>query len=163
MTRKTDTPSGTTEPLPLTLSEIAVRSTSMIPGAAVADRPEIKRRSKGRYVHPVERRRRIYAERNANLRALGFRSYSAYTKSGLWEWIRSRVLAAHPSCRACGARASQVHHLAYRKKDLEGRDLSRLVALCGPCHRRIEFRDSDGEKLNTAQANAKLRQITRKS
>jgi hypothetical protein len=116
----------------------------------------MKGRKKGR-VSPEERRRRVYRERNLNLRAMGFASYKEYLRSDLWRSIRARVLEAHPDCFACGGTATQVHHRTYRKKDLEGRDLRKLFAVCASCHERCEFRDGDGEKLNPVQSTAKLK------
>lgn len=107
---------------------------------------------------PVERRIAVYRERNRNLRAMGFDSYADYLRSDLWASIRSRVLAPGTKCLVCLDVATQAHHEAYRKCDLEGRDLRRIHPLCSGCHRRIEFRDRDGEKLNPAQARAKMRQ-----
>jgi hypothetical protein len=115
------------------------------------------RRKKKPTVSPGETGRRQYTERNRVLKAMGFESYAVYLRSDLWLGIRSKVLIAQPDCFVCGKLASQVHHTAYRKKDLEGRDLRRLVALCRHCHRRIEFRDGDGKKLNVTQARAKMR------
>jgi hypothetical protein len=109
-------------------------------------------------ISPEDRRARVYRERNRVVRAMGFASYAQYLQSSLWADIRSRVLSRSPECFACGARATQAHHTAYRKKDLEGRDLGRILAVCAGCHRKAEFRATDSEKLNTAQASAKLRQ-----
>jgi hypothetical protein len=108
-------------------------------------------------ISPAERRRRVYLERNRNLAAMGFASYKQYLSSALWLGIRSAVLRDNPKCFLCKGKATQVHHQAYRKKDLDGRDLRRMFAICSPCHRRIEFRDSDGEKLNTTQATVKMK------
>ena len=105
------------------------------------------------------RRMRVYRERNRNLKAMGFKDYAAYQKSELWQGIRARVLDANPFCVCCGKDATQVHHSAYRKKDLEGRDLRRLHSVCGGCHYRAEFRRHDHEKLHPTQATTKLKQM----
>lgn len=110
-------------------------------------------------VQPDVRRARVYRERNRVLRSIGFDSYSAYLRSDLWRDIRARVLERTPECYSCGRKATQAHHTAYRKKDLEGRDLRRILAVCASCHRRAEFRRVDSTKLNTAQATAKLRKM----
>ena len=50
-----------------------------------------------------------------------------------WEATRARILARDGHhCRACGAPASEVHHVA---RHVEADEL--LVALCSPCHERI--------------------------
>jgi hypothetical protein len=105
------------------------------------------------------RRMRVYRERNCNLKAMGFKNYAEYQKSELWQSIRARVLAANPFCVGCGQDATQVHHSAYRKKDLEGRDLRRLFSACGGCHFKAEFRRRDHEKLHPKQATTKLKQL----
>lgn len=104
---------------------------------------------------------RVYRERNRNIRAMGFKDYAAYLQSDLWKGIRAQVLNERPFCEGCGKDATQVHHSAYRKKDLEGRDLRRLHSVCGGCHFRSEFRAGDHEKLHPKQATTKLKQIAR--
>ncbi len=108
---------------------------------------------------PVEDRIVGYRERNRNLHAMGYSSYAEYLQSDLWKGIRSRVLLPDTKCYICDRLATQLHHTAYRKCDLEGRDLRRLIPLCHPCHERIEFRDGDGEKLNIRQARIKMNQL----
>ena len=115
--------------------------------------------SRRKHVPDNVRRMRVYRERNRNIRAMGFKDYSDYQKSDLWKGIRALVLAAHPFCFGCGKDATQVHHSAYRKKDLEGRDLRRLFSVCASCHYRCEFRQSDHEKLHPKQATRKLMQF----
>jgi hypothetical protein len=114
---------------------------------------------KRRTVPPEIRRARVYRERNRNIRAMGFKDYADYLKSDLWKGIRARVLSERPFCKGCGKDATQVHHSAYRKKDLEGRDLRRLHSTCGGCHFKAEFRRRDGAKLNPKQATLKLKQM----
>lgn len=112
---------------------------------------------------PEVRRMRVYRERNRVVRAMGFKDYAAYVESDLWKGIRERVLAERPFCEGCGKDATQVHHSAYRKKDLEGRDIRRLHSVCGGCHYRCEFRRSDNEKLHPKQATTKLKQFASKN
>lgn len=114
---------------------------------------------KRKHIDPELRRMRVYRERNRNIRAMGFKDYGAYLKSELWTSIRARVLTERPFCEGCGKDATQVHHSAYRKKDLEGRDLRRLHSVCGGCHFKAEFRRRDHEKLNPKQATTKLKQM----
>lgn len=118
---------------------------------------------KRKQIPPDVRRMRVYRERNRNLKAMGFANYAAYQKSDLWKGIRARVLDERPFCEGCGKDATQVHHSAYRKKDLEGRDLRRLHSVCGGCHFKSEFRKRDHEKMHPKQATAKLRQLARKN
>ena len=115
---------------------------------------------KTRRVDPVAKRITAYRERNRIIRAMGFSDYADYLRSDLWASIRKRVLAVSSTCHVCRGVANQVHHRSYRKCDLNGTDTRRLFPICGPCHSRIEFRDSDGEKLNPSQATAKMRLIT---
>lgn len=92
---------------------------------------------------------------------MGFASYADYLASELWASIRSKVLLNGAACYCCGREATQVHHSAYRKKDLEGRDLRRLHPICARCHWLIEFRD--GVKVSVKHAknrmNSRRRQL----
>jgi hypothetical protein len=110
-------------------------------------------------VTPVERRIRVYRERNRILRSMGYASYAEYLKSELWQGIRARVLAQSRQCYVCGGYANQAHHRSYREPDLDGRDLRRIFPICHACHETLEFRERDDEKLNPAQATAKMRQL----
>jgi 5-methylcytosine-specific restriction endonuclease McrA len=60
--------------------------------------------------------------------------YGAYLKSPEWAERRRRVLArAEGRCERCGhERATQVHHLTYRRVGAEW--LKDLLAICNACH-----------------------------
>jgi hypothetical protein len=90
---------------------------------------------------------------------MGFKSYGDYLNSDLWRGIRARVLAQSRECYVCGEYANQAHHRSYRKPDLDGRDIRRISPICHSCHETVEFRKRDDEKLNPAQATAKMRQM----
>lgn len=81
--------------------------------------------------------------------------YSEYLQSDLWNAIRGCVLLRDKNeCYGCGKRATQVHHRNYSEETMRGRDVSGLVAVCGACHRWIEF---DGEKKVALEvANTRL-------
>lgn len=102
----------------------------------------------GRSVNGVRGPSRIpYDKRDAILKRLGFLSYRDYLNSKDWKAIRIAVLATTDACEICRcAKASQVHHLAYNRAALTGRDRTKLVALCGECHRRVEFRQDGGKR-----------------
>lgn len=90
---------------------------------------------------------RDYASRDKWLTTMGFASYREYLKSETWKSIRKRVLDKHNRrCAICSGYASHVHHNRYHINDLTGSTLDFLVALCGDCHRRIEF---DGDRKRT--------------
>lgn len=94
-----------------------------------------------------------YAERRDALTELGFSSYNAYLRSGLWARIRAAVLAAYPLCPACRrARPRQVHHMSYALGVMRGNDRSKLVPLCRKCHRRVEFNGRLKRSFPRAQA-----------
>lgn len=76
--------------------------------------------------------------------------YWNYLQSPLWKIIRSRKLSKNPNCELCGELANQVHHTEYTDDVLDGRDDSKLVSICGPCHKMIEF-DIDGNKQTVDQ------------
>lgn len=107
------------------------------------------------------KRRKQYIERNDNLKALGFNSYDQYLRSELWKGIRDRMLAKHPRCYVCRRKASQVHHGAYRKVDLDGSTDRQLFSVCARCHRHLEFRKSDGHKLPPEYATNKMHTMAR--
>lgn len=102
-----------------------------------------------------------YAKRNAILREMGFSTYRAYLKSDLWRSIRERVLIRDGrKCRACCSKkpkrtATQVHHQSYDHAAMRGENLEAMIAVCGYCHRKAEFRE--GEKSNVQGANSWLK------
>jgi|SRR5579859_25572 len=70
--------------------------------------------------------------------------YETYLQSDLWADIRARVIrAAGGNCPCCPRRASEVHHRDYRPRVLSGEDLTPLVAICKPCHKKVHY---DGRK-----------------
>ena len=94
---------------------------------------------------------RGYANRNIVLRVLGFASYADYLQSDKWQKIRTRVLRrAGYRCEVCGGVATQVHHNLYGRKQLTGRSLKGLKAVCKSCHEKIEF--EQGRKVGFVEA-----------
>jgi hypothetical protein len=110
----------------------------------------------GQPMSKVHLRWGCYAARDRELRRLGFGSYRDYLASDLWKGIRQRILARHPRCFLCGDTAEQVHHGSYKRAALTGKDLRTLFSLCRACHESIEFRPSDGAKLNLGQAMSRM-------
>lgn len=96
-----------------------------------------------------------YAPRNQVLKEIGYESYDAYCKSGMWNDIRQRVFDEKGErCVCCGRRAVQVHHRRYNKEDLLGETLEYLEPLCKHCHEKIEM---DGNfKVSLEEANMRL-------
>jgi hypothetical protein len=80
--------------------------------------------------------------------------YEAYLRSPEWRRIGDKVKenAGH-KCACCPNRATQVHHRCYRPRVLAGEDLSLLIALCGRCHKTIDF----DERGKVREANEKER------
>jgi hypothetical protein len=102
-----------------------------------------------------------YDRRQIILSKLGYASYAEYLRSDDWAIIRSRVLSAWPTCLMCDRPARQVHHVKYFDSVFLGLDDTRLAALCGQCHERIEVKD--GEKTRMGQANCELFEAARKT
>lgn len=99
-----------------------------------------------------------YGERESILREMGFPSYAAYLASDLWASIRERVLARDGRrCRLCPREASQVHHTKYSRAVLLGRDLKWLAAICGGCHRFVEFDPKTGKKRRAREVGNAFR------
>lgn len=104
-----------------------------------------------------------YAARDAILRGMGFPSYAAYLASELWASIRERVLERDGrQCRLCPREASQVHHTTYTREVLLGRELKWLAAICGGCHRYIEFDRETGTKRPAAEVAERYRRARRR-
>ena len=60
-----------------------------------------------------------------------------YLKSDDWKRKRSVVLKRDSyKCASCGARASQVHHKKYARRNIGKEPIEWLVSLCDPCHRK---------------------------
>ena len=80
-----------------------------------------------------------------NLEAM---DYQYYLQSPFWLLIRNVVLFRDSfECKACGIKATCVHHLNYEVDTLYGKGLDQLVSLCESCHNKIEF-DEDGNKIH---------------
>lgn len=58
-----------------------------------------------------------------------------YLKSDAWQRKRYVVLKRDNwKCVYCGARATQVHHKRYAKKNIGKEPIEWLVSICKPCH-----------------------------
>jgi hypothetical protein len=67
-------------------------------------------------------------------------SYDAYLHSDEWRRISRAVkTAAAGKCSCCPSKATQVHHRCYRPRVMSGADTSLLIALCGICHKTVDF------------------------
>lgn len=98
-----------------------------------------------------------YEARDRTLLAMGFSSYREYLASDLWAGIREQVRArCHYRCRMCKGRATQVHHLSYTRPVLEGKDPQQLIALCGRCHKKVEFDPKTGCKLTVEEMRVRF-------
>lgn len=104
-----------------------------------------------------------YSQRNKKIRAMGFADYREYLSSKLWHTIRVRVMRRDGGrCRMCQAEATEVHHLRYTQRVLDGRGDKHLMALCRACHEQAEFRGE--EKVSPSEArNRVLRAIAAKA
>jgi hypothetical protein len=78
-----------------------------------------------------------WAARQEREHAEWWRRYDEHLRSSAWAALRSRVLfRADHICEGCGQhRATQVHHLTYRRLGHEM--LFDLVAVCDACHAAI--------------------------
>lgn len=80
---------------------------------------------------------RLRQEEQAQRQHEGQAIYAQYLASPEWAAIRSKVMRrAAGVCEGCAdAEPNEVHHLTYENVGAEF--MFELVALCGPCHRRI--------------------------
>src|SRR5688572_17567809 len=85
-----------------------------------------------------------YADRDENLKRLGFKSYKEYLRSEFWQGIRARALhRAGNKCERCeSGKCIQVHHRAYDLATLAGTSIDSLSVVCRSCHCEAE-RPSD--------------------
>ncbi|MBI1316582.1 hypothetical protein GC167_06970 [bacterium] len=63
---------------------------------------------------------------------------NVYLKSDDWQRKRYVVLQRdHWKCIYCGARATQVHHKRYAKKNIGKEPIDWLVSVCASCHDKL--------------------------
>lgn len=65
--------------------------------------------------------------------------YNAYLSSTDWQVIRARVLARDNHRCPCGRPATEVHHRSYAPAVMEGKDDTKLIAMCHGCHDHITY------------------------
>ena len=91
-------------------------------------------------------RRRLYdasAERQQTKR---------FYRQTAWSAIRRAVLARQPTCRHCGAPASEVDHIVPLRRGGTNA-LSNLQALCRSCHSRKSITETKGlQKISALRA-----------
>ena len=76
-----------------------------------------------RWIFKMKRRRRRNYYRNV------------YLKSDAWKRKRYVVLKRDNwKCAYCGARATQVHHKKYTRRNIGKEPIKWLVSICKPCH-----------------------------
>ena len=64
-----------------------------------------------------------------------FTSYNDYLASPLWKNIRQVIYRRDfGTCQVCQQKGTQVHHLSYAPKVMDGQDLTQLILLCDDCH-----------------------------
>ena len=62
--------------------------------------------------------------------------YREYLKSDEWKRKRYVVLKRDNwTCKYCGAKATQVHHLKYAKYQIGKEPIKWLVSVCASCHK----------------------------
>lgn len=94
-----------------------------------------------------------YKDRNVLLLELGYKTYYDYLQSDLWKTIRTRVYTTKgDKCTLCPTKASFIHHRAYSKNVLLGKDIKPLVPICSDCHQKVEFKKTGKKrKLDEVQ------------
>lgn len=98
----------------------------------------------------LESRLSIFAERDRNLKTLGFENYEEYLQSDLWNWIRSCLAKGGPTshCECCRTHTGlSWHHRDYSIPVLVGNfsnvNNRGVVRVCSECHLAIH---SDGKR-----------------
>lgn len=69
-------------------------------------------------------------------KSLGFRRYSEYLASALWNSIERRVIESQPCCAHCGESSSRAFLLRHDYATLRGDTLGCIMALCEGCYIR---------------------------
>lgn len=98
-----------------------------------------------------EGRNKLYNEKREQRRDNWLQEYSKYLNSPAWQNKRALVLKRdNYRCQACLENyATQVHHKSYEFVDLAGSEpCYDLVAICTPCHERIEQMKAEKRKAN---------------
>jgi 5-methylcytosine-specific restriction endonuclease McrA len=98
-----------------------------------------------------EGRNRLYNAQREQRRESWLQEYSKYLNSPEWRTKREQVLKRdNYRCQAClNNYATQVHHKSYEFVDLAGSEpCYDLVAICTPCHDRIEAMKAEKRKPN---------------
>lgn len=107
----------------------------------------------------TEKAKREYKQRGRLIRQLGLgQTYAEYLASPRWQGIRARVMQRDAGlCQVCGAKATQVHHQRYRRDNLLGLSLAHLIAICGDCHRIVEFSEAKRKRPPSEAEKATIR------
>jgi 5-methylcytosine-specific restriction endonuclease McrA len=98
-----------------------------------------------------EGRTKLYNEKREQRRDNWLQEYSKYLNSPEWRNKRELVLKRdNYRCQACLENyATQVHHKSYEFVDLAGSEpCYDLIAICAPCHERIETMKAEKRKSN---------------
>ena len=79
----------------------------------------------------------------------GRRSSHARGYDRRWYKFRAAYLARHPWCDRCGGPATEIHHVKPLRLSTELKyEEDNLVALCKPCHTRVEHHKRRNSHLN---------------
>ena len=96
----------------------------------------------------------------------GYRSYSAYLKSDMWQGIKDRagLLRGH-QCYCCGQKSQAFHHRYYSEKNLISPDdkeiLSSIYPVCNKCHEKIHKSRVNGRFHKMSVSRMKMTQMSR--
>jgi 5-methylcytosine-specific restriction endonuclease McrA len=107
--------------------------------------------SRAIYATTSEKRQKNYEQQRKDRRQAWMKEYGRYLNSPEWKQKRELVLKRdNYKCQCClTGLATQVHHKSYEFVDLAGNEpCFDLVAVCGPCHERIETMKAEKRKSN---------------
>lgn len=96
-----------------------------------------------------DKKTKNYEQQRQDRRESWMKEYSKYLSSPEWRAKRELVLKRdNYKCQCClSGLATQVHHRSYEFVDLAGNEpCFDLVAICGPCHERIETMKAENRK-----------------
>jgi hypothetical protein len=107
----------------------------------------------------TDKAKREYKQRGRLIRQLGLgQTYAEYLASPRWQGIRARVMQRDAGlCQVCGKAATQVHHQRYRRDNLLGLSLAHLIAICGDCHRIVEFSEQKRKRAPSEAEKATVK------
>ena len=80
-----------------------------------------------------------------------------------WKALRDGKLKQQPTCEKCGAPATEVHHIAPHRGNMElFIDWDNLMSLCSKCHRLETIREAKENARTTYERQKREREVAKR-